>query len=137
MMQLISYVGAHPVPQVLVALTQPSASTKIWTQSVKTMMVVFPLLCQGGHVRWGNISIEISKGRRRRQFCYFYLQAWGETSPHSHGYTSLWKESNNCRNPSGWSDGLWYMSSNQKCSQQRLPGATPPIQMLGGSFVQI
>ena len=60
-MRLISYVGAPPVPQVLVALTQPYASTKIWTPSVKTMMVVFPLLCQGGHVRWGNISIKYLK----------------------------------------------------------------------------
>ena len=66
----------------------------------------------------------------------FYLQAWAETSPHSHGYTSLWKESNNCRNPDG-EPGPWYMSPTQKCSQQRISGATPPIQMLGGSFVQI
>jgi len=34
-------------------------------------------------------------------------QAWASTSPHSHKYTSLWKESNNCRNPSSYDKGLW------------------------------
>ena len=128
------FVVRHFIHQVLVAWTQPSATTKIWTQLVKTMMVVFPPQCQGGHVRLGKFPQKYLKWRRF--FRLSYLQAWAETSPHSHGYTSLWKESNNCRNPDG-EPGPWYMSPTQKCSQQRISGATPPIQMLGGSFVQI
>ena len=60
----------------------------------------------------GEYFHKISKGRRLSR--YSYLQAWAETSPHSHGYTSLWKESNNCRNPDG-EPGPWYMSPSQKC----------------------
>ena len=36
---------------------------------------------------------------------FISLEAWASTSPHSHSYTS--EESNYCRNPSGYSKGLW------------------------------
>jgi len=51
-------------------------------------------------------------------------QAWAETSPHSHGYTSLWKESNNCRNPSSYDKGLWCYTTDPDVRWELCPDLT-------------
>ena len=73
-----------------------SATTRILTQREKNMTDVQTSQCQEGHVRWLVSNVHI--------FC----QAWKFTFPHSHKYTTLGGQGNNCRNPSSNVGGPWW-----------------------------
>ena len=73
-----------------------SATTRILTQREKNMMDVQTSQCQEGLVRWLVSNFHI--------FC----QAWKFTFPHSHKYTTLGGQGNNCRNPSSNAGGPWW-----------------------------
>ena len=73
-----------------------SATTRILTQKEKNMTDVQTPQCQEGLVRW-----LVSN-------CHIFCQAWKFTFPHSHKYTTLGGQGNNCRNPSSNAGGPWW-----------------------------